>query len=218
MTGYLFVKKNYRLEIERRFSFLFGRNGKGFWRRNVNVLSRNFTYMLFPRIKAVRLFGDWVEKGRGQILVTLHFGIWEILPLIFLTLGYPVAIVAGKQRNWVLEWVLFRIRASRGVRLVRRVSEMVEVLEAGYLLGLAVDNTRRTKGVRLAHLGGLRVSRTPFVLGKRLRREVYSIFGRVAEAGMINVYISRLRDERDFGYKAQEFIRRYPEDWVFWGK
>ncbi|MEO0102402.1 MAG: lysophospholipid acyltransferase family protein [candidate division WOR-3 bacterium] len=219
LLSYLF-SKNYRPEIERNFYSLFGKNDPSFWWRNAKKLGENFALMLNQswQLDKLRFLGDNIKKGEGMIFLTLHFGIWEILPAIFSTLGYPVAIAVSKQRNPFLERILTRIRKATGAKLVSNLWEMVNLLKSGFLLGFAGDNTQRVKRISLPKFWkGFGVIKTPFILARRTKAPLYSLFAHRNGKEVI-IFLKRVSSPEEFAQVAREYIKKYPEEWVFWGK
>lgn len=216
---YLFLK-NHRPEIERNFYSLFGKNDPSFWRRNAKKLGENFALMLSQnwQLDKLRFLGDNIKKGEGMIFLTLHFGIWEILPAIFSKLGYPVAIAVTKQRNQLFERILTRIRKATGAKLVSNLWEMVNLLKAGFLLGFAGDNTRRVKRIFLPKFWrGFGIGKTPFILTRKTKAPLYSLFAH-RDGKEIIIFLKRVSSPEEFAQVAKEYIKKYPEEWVFWGK
>jgi hypothetical protein len=81
-----------------------------------------------------------------------------------------------------------------------------------------VDNTRIVERIPLdVFWRGFRIIKTPFVIAERTRCPLYSIFGFLREKKVV-VKIQRINGPEEFAKSALDFVREYPEEWVFWGK
>ncbi len=68
-----------------------------------------------------------LKRGKGGILVTGHFGSWELMGWVVARLGYPLKFVVGVQRNPLVQVLMNDIRRSCGI----------QVIEPDSLLGVA---------------------------------------------------------------------------------
>ncbi|MEO0098070.1 MAG: lysophospholipid acyltransferase family protein [candidate division WOR-3 bacterium] len=220
LLSYLLIQKEVRQEIRKNFSSLLGRDDPHFWLKNAWRLGENFARMWQRnwRLDRIHLLGDNIKKGEGMIFLTLHFGVWEILPKIFSSLGYRVAIAVSKQRNPFFDKILKRWRQGGGVKMVYRISEMIDLLKRGFLLGFAGDNTHQAKIISLPGFWeGFGIIKTPFVLKERTKAKLYSLFARESKREII-IHLRMVNSPSEFAQVAREYIRTYPEEWIFWGK
>jgi lauroyl/myristoyl acyltransferase len=218
LLGYLLVKKGYRKEIEDNYYALFKRRSCDFFRRNVKRLSENFAFTLPGKRDFLPEIRGNLQSDKGGVFLTLHFGIWEVLPSIFARAGFQVGIAVSSQKYSLVSRILERIRRRDGVFLVRSVAEMLSLVRKGFLLGFAVDNTRIVERIPLdTFWRGFRIIKTPFVIAERTRCPLYSIFGFLREKKVV-VKIQRINGPEEFARSALDFVREYPEEWVFWGK
>ncbi len=216
---YLLLKKRYREEIGRNFFHLFGKKDNHFWWKNARALGKNLALMIIGRpLDKIETIGENISMGKGAIFLTCHFGLWEILPKIFKAKGYRVAIAVGRQRIPILEKILSRLRSREGIVIVDKIPEMISLLKRGFLLGFAGDNTRRVKRFYLPEIGkGFGVVKTPFLLAKRSGLPLYTCFS-VLRGSLIQIEWQRISQIQDFATIARNYIQRYPEQWIFWGK
>lgn len=137
--------------------------------RNINVLknaysffAKNFIQFLsFPvdssiTIKGKENFDSALKKGKGIILVTGHFGPWEILMDWMGRQNYPVVVVVNKQRNRGADLFFRELREQGGIRhLLRKepIEKMYHVLKRGHILGLASDQDAKKRGVFVDFMG-----------------------------------------------------------------
>jgi len=126
-----------------------------------------FEYGRFRRLDRARLEA-WVEvqgfeqieaahaHGRGVILVSGHFGNWELLGAVVSMRGYPVHFVAREQRNPYVDRFMNESRGHLRVGLAHVGPELRRVyrrLRAGEILGMLFDQDGGPNGEFVDVLG-----------------------------------------------------------------
>lgn len=95
-------------------------------------------------------------RGRGVLLVTGHFGNWELLAARLGAEGIPVTFLGKSQSNERSDRLLNRTRDRAGVRILRSggpLKEMVTALRRGEVIGLAADQDAGPEGCFTPFLG-----------------------------------------------------------------
>jgi len=98
-----------------------------------------------------------LAKGRGVVLITAHFGNWELMPPAMALRGYPLRVVV-RPMDWApLDMVVSEVRSTRGTKLISKwqgMSEMLSALRQGEAIGILMDqNTVAREGVFVDFLG-----------------------------------------------------------------
>lgn len=142
-------------------------------------------------------------SDRGAIMLTGHFGNWEILGYLLTTLGIDLAAVARPIDNpLVNEWLL-GVRERRGMRIITKwgaTKSMTDVLSRGGTLGFIADQNAGYKGMFVPFFG--RLASTYKSVGLlAIRYDVPVVCG----------YARRLGDEFKFEAGVTDII--YPEQW-----
>ena len=91
-----------------------------------------------------------INGKSGTVLVSAHFGSWEILGYWFGINNYPLVGIAQKQKNKGANLFFEEKRQLSGTKQVYRKSSMdslYEILNANKILGLVSDQDARGKGV-----------------------------------------------------------------------
>jgi KDO2-lipid IV(A) lauroyltransferase len=91
-----------------------------------------------------------INENSGTVLVSAHFGSWEILGYWFGINNYPLVGIAQKQKNKGANLFFEEKRQLSGIKQVYRKSSMdslYEILNANKILGLVSDQDARGKGV-----------------------------------------------------------------------
>ena len=91
-----------------------------------------------------------INQKKGTVLVSAHFGSWEILGHWFGKNSYPLVGIAQKQKNKGANLFFEEKRQLSGIKQVYRKSSMAslyDVLNANGILGLVSDQDAKRKGV-----------------------------------------------------------------------
>jgi Kdo2-lipid IVA lauroyltransferase/acyltransferase len=171
--------------------------------------------------------------GRGAILVTPHFGNWELFPAYLATRGYHGAVVGRRPANAYLAEELISMRARAGVETLDALGSpraLLRVLDSGGILGMLPDlDSKRASGVFVPFFGrpaytptgpaGLAVSsQTPLLTaymipeGKRYRLTFEPAILPDAAAPR-REEIQRITEEWSRRFESR--IRERPELWVW---
>ena len=89
-------------------------------------------------------------EGRGVVLVTGHFGSWELCAIYLRSLGYRLSVVAGIQMNRLLTGALKEAKEKRGIVVINPNDSgrsYLKALQSNGILVLLVDGNIYTGGV-----------------------------------------------------------------------
>lgn len=102
------------------------------------------------RVEGMQHFDDAYRAGKGIVVVTGHIGCWELMPAYFVSIGYPVSVVARRMKSERLNAKLVAMRSSVGVSSLDRDENprrMLETLRRGEILGVLIDQHTSVAGV-----------------------------------------------------------------------
>src|SRR3990167_7470996 len=128
-----------RRRVARRVFTNLGRNALEWLqlpRRSLDDIQRQVTAQGVEHVR------DALAKGAGVIMVSGHFGNWEILPLYFRTLGFDRGgVLARPLRYPEYEAFFIGMRAAKGVPTIARgsVKDVARALRANGLVGMMPD-------------------------------------------------------------------------------
>ena len=187
---------------------------------------------------------DWwheaitAERDTGGLILSGHFGNWELLVFAHGMRGHPVHLVHRAIANPLVDRWLEQLRARAGTRLVRKHQAAGEVLRALHDHGLLVlpfdQNSVRGLGVfvdffglsastnsgmaRIALRSGAPVVPAFIVRqGRRAEHVVHVLpLMRVERTGDMNEDVRRATQA--FSDVFEEMVRRYPEQWLWMHK
>lgn len=173
------------------------------------------------------------REGRGLILLSGHFGVFELLGAAVAAHGFPVDVIVQPQSNpWVDRW-LERSRRRLGLGVIRRGAEVRDVLRAlraERCVALLADQDARGRGVFVDFLGrpastpvgpaalSLRTG-APIVMGFVVRGADGRHHAHVEPPISITPSGDPERDVADLTRRhvsvLERWVRRHPEHW-YW--
>lgn len=144
-----------------------------------------------------------LKKDQGLILLTGHYGNWEILGYVLATLGFETTSIARSLDNpYVNQWLL-DVRQRKGQRIVDKrgaTGEITAILESGGTVGFIADQNAGSKGIFVDFFGR--------------KASTYKSIGLLAMEYNVPIvigYARRRDDQFSFHCGAQDII--YPHDW-----
>jgi KDO2-lipid IV(A) lauroyltransferase len=93
--------------------------------------------------------------GKGGILVTGHFGSWELMGCVLVRLGYPISFVVGVQRNPLVQVLMNDLRKSCGIGIIEPTSllAMTHALRENRFIAMLSDQDAGRRGIFVEFLG-----------------------------------------------------------------
>ena len=175
------------------------------------------------------------ERPTGVLILSGHFGNWELLVYAHGRRGHPVTMVHRPIRNPLLDRWLNRLRARAGTRLVRKHHAAAEVLRAlreKQLLVLPFDqNSTRGLGVFVDFFGlpastnagiariGLRADAPivpAFIVRQgRSARHVVHVLPIMERSRPATRRPTCSRNTARLSAVFEDMVRRFPEQWLW---
>lgn len=144
-----------------------------------------------------------LRRNQGLLLLTGHYGNWEILGYVLATMGFETTSIARPLDNpYVNEWLL-GVREKKGQRIIAKkgaTSEVTEVLGKHGAVGFIADQNAGSKGIFVDFFGR--------------KASTYKSIGLLAMEYKVPVvigYARRIDDRFHFHVAAETII--YPEEW-----
>jgi KDO2-lipid IV(A) lauroyltransferase len=175
-----------------------------------------------------------LSLGRGVILVTGHYGNWEIAAASVAARGVPIAAIVRRQGNRLVDERLQELRRNLGVETIyqgQAPARVPRILRANGVVGIVGDQDARKSGVFTPFFGRLASThRGPALFALRLNAPVFSCIARrlpgndvryevrgrrvdVARTGNLDEDVGALLTE--LSKRLEEEVRRAPEQY-FW--
>lgn len=144
-----------------------------------------------------------MKRDQGLIMLTAHYGNFEILGYLLATLGFPTASVARPLDNKYISEFIFGVRERMGQRIIVKkgaTEEVTEELDKHGVVSFVADQNAGTKGIFVDFFGR--------------KASTYKSIGLVAMSYNVPVVIgyARRKNERFEFYCGVEDII-YPEEW-----
>ena len=175
-----------------------------------------------------------LQRGRGLLILSAHFGSWELASAVALCLTTPMHVIVRPLDSPALQRLAEAYRRCCGYRVISRhaaMAECLKVLRRGEIVGVLMDQSSlRQESIQVEFFGtNAYTSRGPALLALRTGCPVVSGFliregqGRhrfvfsqeipVRRTG--NVQQDIVENTRVFTHIIESYVRRYPEHW-FW--
>lgn len=174
-----------------------------------------------------------IESRRGVILLTAHFGNWELLALTGSLAGYRLHILAREQKLTRLNKLLNRYRQLGGSYIVPKgisVKALFSSLKENNPVGILADQDAGRNGIFVNFFG--RLASTPrgaFELADKLGSVVLPVFIVRKDGPYHKIFIENpidleknldkeLISQRGLQYFTnllENYIRRYPSQWLW---
>lgn len=173
------------------------------------------------------------EKGRGVIVITGHYGNWELMALAFGVKTGKVSVVARRQNNPVLNALIERVRARYGNAVIYKqgaLKQILGLLRKGGTVGILMDQAVLSdEGFVVPFLGrGAWTTRMPSLLARKTGAPVVPVFIRRTGGGhVITIYPeiplstneraeeALIEDTERFSAAIEAVIRRDPREWLW---
>ena len=172
-------------------------------------------------------------SGRGTILLTGHFGNWELLSLVSALIGYPILVLAREQKMKRLNELLNRLRESKGCRVIRKGISTKNILRALYdkdMVGILSDQDAGKNGIFVDFFGRPTSCHAgPMEMAKRTDSIILPNFIARVKGPYQKIFLEEFIDFRQsgnapedikenlqkFAYVLESYIRRYPDQWLW---
>jgi len=188
------------------------------------------------RVEGMEAVREVIAQGRGIVMVTAHFGNWELGVVPFVrSLPCEVGVVARELSNPHLERLLLQQRERCGEKVFLRGKtgrDYVRFLRAGHMLGVVGDmDTTRGEGIFARFFGRPAWTQTGIArLARMGRARVFTAFARFDPEDSNRSVLEikplpepRAKDETEwiaeitqaFTDRIEDIVRRYPDQWMW---
>ncbi|MFH1189439.1 MAG: ELM1/GtrOC1 family putative glycosyltransferase [Candidatus Omnitrophota bacterium] len=171
-------------------------------------------------------------SGRGTILLTAHFGNWELSSLVSAAVGYPIMVLVREQKMRRLNGLLNRLRESNGCKVIRKgmdVKNLIKALREKNIVGILADQDAGKNGVLVdffgrptsSHSGSLEIAKhtdslilPAFIVRTKgpyhkLYLEEYIDFRNTQSPDAVRENLQR------YMKVLEKYVREYPDQWLW---
>jgi len=175
-----------------------------------------------------------LQRGMGLLILSGHFGSWELAPAVSLCLTTPLHVIVRPLDNPALQRLAEAYRRRCGYHTIPRraaLAECLKVLRRGEIVAVLMDQSSlRHESIQVEFFGtNAYTSRGPALLALRTGCPVVSGFLIRTGQGRHRLVFSQeipvhrtgnlqqdiVENTRTFTYVIESYVRRYPDHW-FW--
>ncbi len=173
-------------------------------------------------------------RGKGALLLTAHFGSWELAGYLLATYGFDIVAIMRPLDNEYLNRFVVQTRQRRGLRLINKkgaTAQAEEIIRSGAALGFIADQNAGSKGM-FVDFFGVKASAYKSIGLLAMSMEVPIIVGyarRVGDRFFYEVGVQRIiyphewQDQADplrwitqeYTAAIETFVRRWPEQYLW---
>lgn len=175
------------------------------------------------------------HPGKGVLILTAHFGNFELLPAGHAMYGFQISLVHHTQRFLAGDALMTFIRERAGVQIIRKhkaAREMLRTLMRGELIGIPFDqNAKRSEAIwvpffgelaatpsgfdRLAMIAGAPVVPVFIVRQPDGRSHVIEIYEEVEQQRTGDKQADATENTARYSKAIEEMVRAHPEQWLW---
>ena len=202
----------------------------------------------FPRLtrervlKAVRfdkpeILTKAYERGKGVLILTAHFGNWELLgQAIYVHFGFPINGLAKTQSNRLVNESIDKRRSRLGPKVIPMETSLRDVLRAlrnGELVAIVADQAAPKENVSVEFFGTMvPTHQGPSVFSLKVGSPIVAVFAVRAADGTYDARMMEVPSEDLTGPSeeniveltrrhvkiTEDFIRKFPDQWLWMHK
>ena len=196
---------------------------------NLTKINKKYVdkYIQIPEFEKLE---NSAKSGKGTILLTGHFGDWELSSLVSSVKGYPILVLAREQKMKRLNELLNRLRESNGCKVIRKGMSTKNILRALYdknVVGILSDQDAGKKGMFVNFFGRPTSCHSgPFEIAKHTNSIILPNFIVRIKGPYHKVYLEEYIDFNDgsgdvkdklqaFTSIMESYVRKYPDQWLW---
>ncbi len=187
---------------------------------------------LLMSIDSAPELGRILDRESGAVIVSGHYGSWEVLAVCFGLLYRPVHLVVKSIRNRSLDSYITSLRTWHGNTVIHKKKALrqgLNVLRNRGILLIMADQSNKKKDYYLSFLNRrASVFLGPAYLALKAEVPMYAVFCRRDEKGQYRVTLRRVQTSdlsctredirtlaRRYTLLLEEFIISYPQEWLW---
>jgi Kdo2-lipid IVA lauroyltransferase/acyltransferase len=120
-----------------------------------NIIREGFDR--YVKAENLHILDTAMKTGKGAVILTGHFGNWELMGAYMAQQKYPIRVVGAPLKNPLLDKLLVNMRNNAGYRSVHRgrsAKAFLRILKQGGFLGILIDqDIKKINGVFVDFFG-----------------------------------------------------------------
>jgi KDO2-lipid IV(A) lauroyltransferase len=177
------------------------------------------------------------KKGRGLLVLTAHFGNWELLgQALDVQLGLTVSGIAKTQANRLVDRSINNRRTRFGSKVIpmeTSLREVIRVLRAGGAIAIVADQAAPKENVAVEFFGTMvPTHQGPSVFSLKVGSPIVAVFAVRRADGTYDAFVTPVPSDDLDGPSdeniveltrrhvkiTEDFIRRFPDHWLWMHK
>jgi len=198
---------------------------------NLTKINRKYVdkYVEVVNMERIR---NAAKSGRGTVLLTAHFGDWELSSLVSSVEGFPILVLAREQKMKRLNELLNQLRESNGCKVIRKgmdVRNILKALRGKNIVGVLSDQDAGKKGMFVDFFGRPTSCHSgPFEIAKHTDSLILPNFIVRTGGPYHKLYLEEYIDFRNtnspddikenlqkFAKLLESYVRKYPDQWLW---
>ncbi len=175
-----------------------------------------------------------LRQGKGVLAIVAHAGNWELTGMVYGLVYHPLAIVARRHDQPLMERIIRTFRERGGNTMIPKQGGLKAILarlKQNEIVGMAIDQNTTTKGGILVDFFGHRARTTPIaaILARRFGTPVLPVLSRRLPDGRhlmeiqpplpMEITADQAEDIRRHvqlqSQAVEAWIRQCPEQWLW---
>jgi len=186
----------------------------------------------YIKVEGVENIYEALKKGKGAILISVHAGSWELANILCANFGFPFYLFVKGQNLPRLNELLNNYRRQKGCRIITKeggLKQLIDSLKNNAAVGITLDQggkggdlveffgrfaSMSTGGIKLALKYGCSV--VPVYFTREHGPKIKVLVGKELQLSKTGDAERDLRDNlKKATYVFEEFIRQYPQDYLW---
>lgn len=187
----------------------------------------------FVDFKGLERIEEGVSRGKGTVLLTAHFGNWELSSLAGGLAGLPLSVLAREQKHTRLNDLLNSYRQMAGCKIIKKgfsTRQLVKALRSKEVVGILTDQDAGKLGVFVDFFGRPTSTHSgAFVFAQKTGARILPTFIVRQEGPYHKVDILKpieFKNGQDskpdiasaiqeFSHVLESYVRKHPEQWLW---
>ncbi len=175
-------------------------------------------------VKGEELLLKKFKKKKGVLALTLHLGLWELIPIYFKRKNYPVNVVVSRVYTDEIDNIINEFRKKEKINIIYKneAIKIIKALKKGECVGMLIDQYFKGKNIRTLFFGKeVFVPEGPFLIMYKIKPEVV-IMGIWKEKDKYIIEIKDFEfkgdkkiDARNVMVNFEKWIRKNPSQWTW---
>ncbi|MDD3146837.1 MAG: lysophospholipid acyltransferase family protein [Candidatus Riflebacteria bacterium] len=171
----------------------------------------------FIKVSGREYLEEAQKKGKGMIILSAHFGNWEVMGYELRKMGLPLHVLARPQAVNQMTEFMNGFRERRGVKVImeKSISESLKLLAQGKTVGMLSDLNAREWGYQVEFFGrNASFYSSPVILSVRSGAPLIPSFTeRQADGSLLLRFEKPITWEKGetMRQRVQKYVRRYEQ-------